>query len=222
MPERIAFGKLVRQWFARNGWPQDVPHRLAKITGAAGPWNSQVSQIMQGKLDPKPALFVAFGAFNQAVAEQRFPGVTERRLLDQLTGSEPLRHDDGRPYTAPDFFALFTGLLDAPSSFSIPERVITEEDAQGISQMCRDEFRMIAKDKLLSPAEAWSALRPHCEGMSAAQVDRFKDVLSGWGDWSVDEVTELSVAGELGKPAAALQRWNGGIVVGPNATPGVA
>ena len=34
-------------------------------------------------------------------------------------------------------------------------------------------------------------------------------MLAGWEDWSADEVNALSVPGELGKPAQALERWGG-------------
>ena len=43
--------------------------------------------------------------------------------------------------------------------------------------------------------------------MTAAEITRFREVLAGWDDWSAEEVNALSVPGELGKPAQALERW---------------
>ena len=94
-----------------------------------------------------------------------------------------------------------------------PEReqpkIYTEAEALAISQMCRDGFRRIATDQMLNAKEAWEKLKPLCEGMSAEEVTRFREVLAGWGDWSADEVNALSEAGRLGKPAQALERLDG-------------
>ena len=206
IPERIAFGNLMRQWFKRNGWPQDVPHRLAKFTGATGPWNSQISTVMAGKLDPKPAFFVALGRFNQTVAEQDFRGVTDRRLVDQLKDAEPLCDDAGRVLTAPDFFSLFVGLADAPSRYDAPA-VISDEEAKARSELQRTGFQKRAQDLMISPREAWEQLSRFAENMSDAQLARFKDVLSGWGDWSGEELTAMPADGGWCEPGAALDRW---------------
>ncbi len=107
--ERIHFGNVLHEWFERNNWAQDVPQKLAKANGWPGPWGSQISPAFRGTLDPKPQFFVALGAFNLHIAQQHFPNITSRRTLDQLKGSEPLRHDNGDIYTATDFFALFIG-----------------------------------------------------------------------------------------------------------------
>jgi hypothetical protein len=206
IPERVAFGKLVRQWFKRNGWPQDVPHRLAKFTGAAGPWNSQVSQVMQGKLDPKPAFFVAFGAFNRAVAEQDFRGVTDRRLLDQLKDASPLCDDRGQAYDAPGLFALFTGLAELPESYpAIPE--ISDQEAKSRSEMARKGFQEHAQDLMLSPREAWEQVARFTENMNDSQLARFKEVLSGWSDWTGEELMAMATDGAYCEPGAALDRW---------------
>ena len=62
---------------------------------------------------------------------------------------------------------------------------------------------------MLNPKEAWEELKLRCDGMSAAETTRFREVLAGWEDWSAAEVNALSVPGELGKPAQALERWGG-------------
>jgi hypothetical protein len=199
--ERIAFGAVLRRWFKANNWPQDVPHRLAAFIGSAGPWNSQISTLMSGKLDPKPALFVALGSFNRAVAEQQLQGIHERKLVDQLRGVAPLCHDDGRPYTAPDFFALFTGLIEPPSQFA-PKREITDAEAQAISQQQRDLFQGHAKELMFTPKEAWDQLCKHLRDMPPAQVERFKDVLSGWSEWTGQELMDMD-----SEPQSALDSW---------------
>jgi transcriptional regulator with XRE-family HTH domain len=88
-------------------------------------------------------------------------------------------------------------------------KVYGEAEAQAISQMCRDTFRRIATDQLLTPREAWEKLKPLCDGMSANDISRFREVVAGWEDWNAEEVNRLSVAGDLGLPAAALDRLGG-------------
>lgn len=207
LPERVAFGKVIRRWFRSNGWGQDVPHRLSKFTGAAGPWNSQISTVMAGRLDPKPAFFVAFGAFNQAVAEQSFKGVSDRRLIEQLRGAAPLRDNSGRPCTAPDLFAMFTGLADLPQEHAAQVE-ITEEEAKARSEAQRQAFQRHAREQLLSPREAWDQLRRCCEGMGPDLLDRFRDVLSGWSDWQPSEI-EAMLADGGDESSAAIDRWLG-------------
>ena len=213
VPERSEFGRVIQRWFKANRWPQDVPHRLAKVTGAQGPWNSQISCAMNGKLDPKPAFFLAFGAFNDAVARQSYPGVTDRKLLDQLKGATPLAKDDGTPYSAVEFFALFAGMLPSPEAYqelSAGEE-ISDEEAKARSEALRRAFQDVAKDQMLSPKEAWESLRPHIKNLDASALNRFKEVLSGWGDYSGAELMELATSGPYSEPGMALETWASGV-----------
>ena len=83
-------GPVIKAWFKANEWPQSVSEGLARAKGwEAGPWASQISICMSGRLQPKPPFFVALGMFNQAVAERDFVGVTDRRLMDRLMAGQP-------------------------------------------------------------------------------------------------------------------------------------
>lgn len=77
---------------------------------------------MSCQLDPKTNFFLALGRFNAAVEENAFAGVTDLKARKRLKDSQPLRADDGKLYTAADFFAVFAGLL------VIPERYQKEEE----------------------------------------------------------------------------------------------
>jgi hypothetical protein len=205
--ERIKFGRAIYKWFKHNRWGQDVPHRLAKITGTNGPWNSQLSGLMAGRLDPKPAFFVAFGDFNKTVAEQNLDGISERRLVDQLKGAQAFLMDDGRAATAPDFFSLFTGLVELPLAYA-PDKEISDEEAKAHSEEQRKIFQRIAKDELLSPRAAWEQVKDHAQNMKPEQLSRFKEVLSDWGDWSGEELMAMATMESYSEPGLALQRWS--------------
>jgi len=163
-PDRAQFGQILKRWFRKNGWPQAITEHWAKAVGSSGPWASQVSAAMNGKLDPKAQLFMAWGAFNTAVAEQDFRQVTDRRILDLLKGAQPLAHDNGTPYGPSDFFSLFTGLIEPPMEYDKTGVVtFTEEGAVLFSEALNEAFKTVARNQMLSPREAW-------EGISSADA----------------------------------------------------
>ncbi len=205
--ERIAFGRVIRLWFKSNGWAQDVPHKFARFAGTPGPWNSQISTVMSGKLDPKPAFFVALGFFNEAVATQKFPAIADRRLLDALKDAEPLCNDDGRPYTAPDFFALFTGLQPLPQRFD-KARIITPEDARELSHAHQQAFEQYASARCITPKQAWDELRSYCGDVPSAQLNKLRDVLTSWDAWSPEDLEAMDSDG-IDAVTAALSHWKG-------------
>ena len=212
---REALGRAIKRWFHSNSWSQQTGHDWAKQTESeGGPWNSQLSLLMNARLEPKPTFFVALGRFNTAVAAQDFKGVTNRALLDKLKSASPMLDDNGKVIDACGFFAMYVGLAPIPAAYAVAKRVYTEEDVPGINEMCRTAFRKIAEDQLLSPKEAWDKLKPLCTGMKAEQIDKFRSVLSGWEEWTLDEIVELTPDGDaLGLPAQALDRLGKGLMV---------
>lgn len=104
----IEFGEVLRAWFSRNEWPQIVTEQLAHAKGSTiGPWASQMSNAMQGKLEPKPGFFLSLGWFNKIVCERDFADVQDQRLKQRLLNGQPLTHPNGEPWTATDFFELY-------------------------------------------------------------------------------------------------------------------
>ena len=115
MEDSRLLGPVLKQWFASNEWPQSVSEGMARAKGwTAGPWASQISICMSGRLTPKPAFFESLGMFNEAIATRDFVGITDRRLMDRLKHSEPICHDSGVPWNAMDFFGCYIGAVTAP------------------------------------------------------------------------------------------------------------
>lgn len=136
-----------------------VAEQVARAKGSKiGPWASQMSNAMQGKLEPKPPFFVALGWFNQIVTERDFVGITDRRLIDRLLNGQPLTHDDGQPFTAVDFFALYIGDLADPTETEAPkeqETPLTREMVDRWVEGLRLAFRETSKALMLPPGETW-------------------------------------------------------------------
>ena len=181
-PDRAQFGQILKRWFRKNGWPQAITEHWAKAVGSQGPWASQVSASMNGKLDPKAQLFLAWGAFNKSVADQDFRQITDRRILDLLKGSKPLAHDNGTPYGPSDFFSLFTGLIEPPLEYD-KQGVIsfTEEGAVLFSEALNEAFKTVARNQMLSPREAWEGIAnaEALKGFPPARMVVVQDVMRG-------------------------------------------
>ena len=161
MPKEATFGSTIKAWFRANDWPQSVPEKLAKAKGnPTGPWASQISHAMNDKHQPKTEFFMAMAWFNEVVATRDLAGLTDRRLIDQLRNAQPLCHDNGQPYTAPDFFSLFVGLIDPPAEFDPgAEPELTIEDVEEATRLWRASFREISLKHMCSKGEAWEMLK---------------------------------------------------------------
>lgn len=207
---RQSFGLLIKIWFARNNWPQDVPHKLSEFMTTGGPWNSQISTAIGAKLDPKVGFFLACGEFNEVVAKQRFTGVTNQRLVVMLKGATPILNDDGTVFNASNFFDLFTGRIAIPLDFQIPDLPeLSDVEAHEICEQMRADFLKGAKTQMLNPAEAWRSLAKTLGHIPDDTVERFKEVLSGWGDFTAEDLSSLP-SSESHSPyavTAALFNW---------------
>ena len=184
LPERVAFGSVLAAWFKKNEWPQSITESVAKALGwPNGPWASQMSTAVNGKIDPKPNFFLAMGMFNQLVAERDLKGIKDRRTIDRLKEAYPLTHDNGVPYDGADFFRLFTGLIEPPEEFNraTTELTFTDEGALAHGENVARTFKALARDQMLSPKEAWEAFKNAnaAKKMKPEQLDYVQDIMRG-------------------------------------------
>ena len=200
MPNEGTFGTTLKAWFRANDWPQSVPEKLAKAKGnPTGPWASQISHAMNDKHQPKTEFFMAMAWFNEVVATRDLAGLTDRRLIDQLRNAQPLCHDNGQPYTAPDFFSLFVGLIDPPAEFAVgSETQLTQEDVQEMVLLQRASFREVSMKHMCSKLEAWELLKEKMIEIAIAAggkphgnadcLEWTQEVLAGIREPTVEEV----------------------------------
>jgi hypothetical protein len=201
---RVALGRAIAYWFRLNGWSQQVPHDWGvAIAGdggqSSGPHNSQISLAQRGKLDGKPGFFIALGAFNAAIATQDMTGVITRALKDRLTGAEAFLLDDDTPARATDFFSLFIGELPIPSRYAVSDEPMSEQAVSAANEQLRTDFKEGAKDRMLTPAEAWPVLWKNM-ALPTKVSSKLKDVLSGWGDYTAEDLAD-------GLVMASLKGW---------------
>jgi hypothetical protein len=194
---RVALGKAIACWMRMQGWSQNVPHEWGvEMAGVGnqsnGPHNSQISLAQRGKLDGKPGFFIAMGAFNAAIATQDLAPIKGRQLKDRLTGAEAFLLEDGNPAKASDFFAMFIGELEVPTRYAVSDEPMSEQEVSAANDQLRADFKAGARDRMLTPAEAWPVLWKNM-ALPTKVSSKLKDVLSGWGDFTAEDLSLIHI-----------------------------
>ena len=158
--------------------------------------------------NPKVDFFLALAEFNRFVHEQNLKGISNRRLRDRLSEAKALRHDNGEPYKAPDFWSLYAGLLEPPAELKIDHVEITQENCDEWVKTMREQFRQISLQRMCSRAEAWELLRDQMMQAGETQKDLIwiQEVLAGLHEPTVEEYEEHSTqSGQTGLLEAAIK-----------------
>lgn len=183
--ERIALGRAISSWMKSNGISQQIPHDWAKATGQNGPWNSQISLLQRGMLDPKGSFWLSMAAFNKAIDDGVAQGCTAR-VRETIIDAEPFLNHKEEPATAVDLFAMFTGLSPVLERY-LQAPVITEQDAATFSKRCKKVFDLYMENEMLTRKEAWVNLMQRLTVDPQVQ-SRLQKVLIGEGALSVDHL----------------------------------
>ena len=211
---RKRFGLFIRSWMHGGGWSTKTPAQWAKAVGLPQISNNTVSFIWNGS-QPKtsPKFFTALGYLNQRLADKDYGVITDRSLHDRVASLEPIRHENGTPWSAVDFFACYIGSLDPPAEFDTgppgKSRLLTPDLAQRISSCKQELFESQARTRGLNKAQAWAELKSHCDQLSAEQVEAFQQVLSGWRPWTPQELEALKTKDGHNAALLALEAWCG-------------
>lgn len=183
--ERVALGRAIAYWMKTNGISQQVPHDWAKATGQNGPWNSQISLLQRGQLDPKGSFWVSLAAFNQAVRDSKTTGCATR-IAEIIKDAEPFLTSDGKPAEILDLFSMFLGLT-GPNEMYLQGPAISEQEAAAFSRRCRQLFDGYMEEEMLTRKEAWAKL---CEQLTVLPPvqSTLRKVLIGEDALSVEQL----------------------------------
>ena len=193
MDNSFALGPVLKGWFKKWDWPQSITEGVARAKGwENGPWASQISICMSGRLTPKPAFFMALGDFNRVVAERDFGGISDRRVIDRLRNGQPLTHGNGVPWTGLDFFACYVGELKGPKPTI---EMLTQEQVDEWQIEIRACFRELVLASMETPFKVWKAIADDCisNGVSREDVEFVQEVVSGLRDFTVEEASRLTI-----------------------------
>lgn len=218
MDDSKLLGPVIKDWFKANDWPQSVSEGLARAKGwEAGPWASQISICMSGRLQPKPPFFVALGMFNECVATRDFVGVTDRRLMDRLRAGEPITHEDGVPWNAMDFFGCYIGAVEPPKAFVKSKPSLTQEEVEQFTAGLREGFRELCLTSMNpgGPKAVWAEIAKGAlaRGCAPEDVEYAQEVIAGLREPMLAEAERLIARYKTCPVADAmdeLMKGNGG------------
>ena len=177
---RADFGKAILTCFKKNDWPQSITESVAKEIGIeGGPWASQVSTAINGKLDPKPAFFIAFGIFNSYIHSGDFSKIKDINLRDKLKGSKAFTHNNGRPFDGADFFKLFTGLIEVPKKYKTNGYEFNDKDLKEYQKAMIEHTMKIKRQEMLKPKEFWELFlkQPYSKTIKENDLDIINDIV---------------------------------------------
>jgi len=177
---RADFGKAILTCFKKNDWPQSITESVAKEIGIeGGPWASQVSTAINGKLDPKPAFFIAFGIYNAYIHAGDFRKIKDINLRDKLKGSKAFTHNNGRPFDGADFFRLFTGLIEIPKKYKTEVNQFSTEILKEYQKEMVAHTIKIKRQEMLKPKEFWELYlkQPYTKTIKESDLDIINDFL---------------------------------------------
>tara|TARA_B100001250_G_scaffold412641_1_gene444427 strand:- start:324 stop:1100 length:777 start_codon:yes stop_codon:yes gene_type:complete len=177
---RADFGQALLSCFKKNDWPQSITESVAKEIGIeGGPWASQVSTAINGKLDPKTAFFIAFGMFNAYIHAADFSKIKDINLRDKLKGSKAFTHNNGKPFDGADFFRLFAGLIEVPKKYKTSDKTFSSESLKEYQQELIEYSVKIKRQEMLKPKEFWELFleQPYTKTIKEDDLDIINDLL---------------------------------------------
>lgn len=193
---RADFGQAISTWHKKNDWPQSISESVAKEVKEweGGPWASQQSTAINGKLDPKVAYFLAEGCFNVYIHKGDFSKIKDQVLKEKLEGSKAFTHNNGKPFDGADFFRLFTGLIEVPKKYKQSEGKITDKDIKEYSDQFRAHFLKIKRTEMLNPKDTWDLFmkQPYTKTMREDDINFFNDLFRDDADLTFERLTDMA------------------------------
>ena len=176
---RSDFGNAISNWFKKNDWPQGITEAVAKEVNQweGGPWASQVSTAINGKLDPKAAFFIAKGNFNIYIHAGDFSKIKDQALKEKLKGSKAFTHNNGRLFDGADFFRMFTGLIEVPKKYKEINSNLNDV-AQKYGSLLREHFLKIKRNEMMSTKDAWESFinQPYAQTIKEEHLNTINDL----------------------------------------------
>lgn len=212
---RDCFGKTLTSWLERAGWSHDTPLRWGKAAQFPTVADSTFNRMQRGKIaQPYPVTFIQFGMMNNRLASKDYGLAQDDPLLPRIARQRPIEHDDGRLWTATDFFSHFIGELEPPA-WAKEQPLPTLQQAVEASAEAVERFKGTAQAQKLSLPEAWESLAAVAAKASATvmphlsndELEALRMVLSGWHTWTPEQLHQLrDLDGGL-RPLNLLDYW---------------
>ena len=204
--DRRAFGRMLLNWRRGNGWTQYTVCNWAKEAGFEAISYGNLSVIEQGKAgELRQKAFWQLWEVNRRIAARDWGNVRGPLIEEKLKPAMPLG-DEACPVWGPlEFLACYSGLRAVPDAFrTTPAPTIRQRKATELSARWRHQLRRVVEDCGLDPGEAMDALVSQA---GEEQRRRFYAVLTGFGDYSPEELRSLWLEESLYRPGQWLDQW---------------
>jgi len=202
---RATFGQMLLYWRRNNGWTQYTACSWAEEAGFDAISYGNLSVIEQGKAgELRQKAFFQLEELNRRLAEKDWGPVKSQRLKDQLRHAEPLRGDDDKPWDAVDFWSCYIGYVPVPRAYQYTAPTVGQHKAKEFSTKWRNQMRRVVNEYGIEPSEALNSL---ADKASEQHRKRFYAVLTGFGDYSPQELAQLWIEGDVYLPKSWLDQW---------------
>ncbi len=213
---RERFGRTISAWLERAGWSHDIPMRWGKAAGFPCVADSTFNRMQRGKIaQPYPVTFIQFGLMNERLAQKDYGLAKDDPLLPRIARQRAIEHEDGRIWSATDFFSHFIGEQEPPA-WAQEQPLPSLEEAVEASAKAVERFRRSAERSGLTLPAAWESLaaaaaRTPGGGMpllNGEELETLRMVLSGWHTWTPEQLRQLlDLDGQL-RPLLLLDHWS--------------
>ena len=140
---RHDMGRLLRSWITLNGWTYDDVTSIISVFSGGLPLlhGSQISNLIRGRLEPKPKLFVGLDYLNRACAindKERadLDPVISKKLVDVRSVANSSQ-DRKSLWKAGDFLNYFCGLCLPPPGWLLLDNLINEDSYQYVQTFAK-------------------------------------------------------------------------------------
>tara|TARA_R100000781_G_scaffold72836_1_gene45525 strand:- start:1725 stop:2468 length:744 start_codon:yes stop_codon:yes gene_type:complete len=215
---RLKFGQSFKRYRDQFDLSQQNIHALCKAA-RINLYNSQLSHLEQGKLELKSEGYTMIRDFNKIIDSGKFPPTVSKtggftvELRDKFRKAEPYLDADDKPILfAYQFFALIVGEAEINKKYKFEGIKIDKSVANNVSAFDRTVFQGFAIEELLDRKEAWKTLSSHlAKDLNQKQQKRMKEVITGFSDWTVDELNFFTNNGTCTTCVVmdALASWTG-------------
>jgi transcriptional regulator with XRE-family HTH domain len=210
------FGRMLRRWRELNGWTQYTPEKWAFESGFIVLRHSNLSQLENGKGQPRFKTFLCLAELNRRLALHDMTGVRSRDLKDQLQDAEPLIDDEGLLWGPAQFWECHHGLRTVPLKYQVSvvaPPALTVSEAETMSKQWRAHVLETAKAAGLKPIEMLSQA---AKIPPPTQRDHFQSVLMGMVDYTPEELNHLwDTKAAMWLPELWVQRWAAAVMPPP-------
>jgi len=187
------FGDMLLLWRLSNGWSGQTLEDWAKVCPEILPikiLNSVVTGLeLKRNKRTAPHTFQAIGMANEMLAQEFRGKIGDRTLHDRIYNAEPICHEDGKPWTATDFFAAFVGELEIPAKFK--EAAHAGQETTPDADDTRGRFHALRRIEGLTPTAAFARLLKINPRTDGSIRERLESVLLGGDEF---DAVDASVA----------------------------